>query len=282
MGEEGNSVGNGLSGLGSKQCDRELGGGTSPLQQDGASTATANPPTIEATHLGIISDTHLRLSAPSNEPPLRATVKEMLSLPPVKAASQQCAEKLEVLIETIDALFAPERYVRLKESMVNIMKATRISHIPRDDHDHPVEGFDLAGKGLDDDAPEIFRALKDRWIHVRVARNQTDSLWQSVNSMLLAWEFFRYWQETKRRYHSEDEEYAEERAYIQRIITDSGARPRGRKTEDELKRAIAPLLGIHSINEDHRWKHTVNMGRHVATLEQRWGLFPLVTKSQYV
>ncbi|KAL9025105.1 MAG: hypothetical protein Q9196_006020 [Gyalolechia fulgens] len=245
------------------------------------SDAVTTPSEVGAGLVDIVSGTHIRHSATYNESLYSDTVRVMLLLPESKAALQHSPYKVTRLVEMIAYIGGPACIIKLQTSMIKIMGSTGNWNGPRNIHNQPAESFDAAGEILDDDAPDIIRNLKDRWIDVRSGYSEDNPLWKSVRSMLAAWQLYSYWEETKRIYHSEDGQYAEEQAYFQRIIARSGHRPRGRKSDDDLKRAISPFFGISQMTakKDNIWCYSIKVGKLVSVFNNCWGLLPLLVKT---
>ncbi|KAI4289980.1 MAG: hypothetical protein L6R35_000742 [Caloplaca aegaea] len=179
------------------------------------------------------------------------TVRVILSLPEVKAAPQRSTR----IIEMIDYIGGAACMIKLQTKHGKDHEVDKHQGRAAQPSRSPVEGFDAAGEALDERC--------------------------SIRSLLSAWQPYSYCEETKRIYYSEDGLYAEEQAYFQRSIASSANRPRGRQSEDELKRAIAPFLGISQMTgkKHNTWYYSIRVEKLVAVFNNRWEFFPLQIKS---
>ncbi|KAL8713251.1 MAG: hypothetical protein Q9225_006817 [Loekoesia sp. 1 TL-2023] len=278
-------INNGTSRIPNSQSNERSSRRTTPLQGGVAADTLAN--ISGADLLRHISERQLRLSVGTDESPLRETVGEILSDQAVRKAleqsggkAKQCTDRVKALIGLIDSFFTPKPYLDLKASMSNIISHTGISDIPRDDYNEPVPGYSLAGKCFDGQTHATLRALRDRWNHARSVQSQADKGWHKVNLMLSALEFYLYWEHLRTIYTSDDERFMKDRESLQWFVDrHSQDRPSGRKRVDDLKRAVAPYLGIEK-RDDHTWKYMIKVGSHVAVFNKLWGLIPLVKSSK--
>ncbi|KAL8936932.1 MAG: hypothetical protein Q9216_004677 [Gyalolechia sp. 2 TL-2023] len=251
-----------------------------PVEHGGAAQSDNNDPEDENSpprtqHDDIGLQPPLRLSVWTHEPHFRATLQEILGLPQDQSEGTLYENPIQSLFELVTSWFDLPQYRDLGRSMARLIDRTSTSEIPKDSQHEPTRGYALSGKRFAEDPPEGLERLRDRWNNTRSIRCLGNKFWQTIKFRLAAMELYVHWEYLQMVYKSKEPEFADEQAYIQRLLLDIKPVP-GRKRVDILKRAIEPYLGIGDGNRDDiLWKSAMRLGRRVAVLKAYWGLIAL-------